>query len=249
MIFAANAVNAQTNIHSIDFKNFTYLADCAGEKPEKITVKDGEFSKETKTGDYTEHMSFDIMSVTYGDLNGDKQDEAVILSVCNTGGTGQFTEGFIYTMKGGKPTLVASVPGGDRADGGLRSLKVENGLLVVDANDESENSGACCPEFAIITKYRLTNDKLVKAGEPIRRDLYPTERIVFAKGASAKSFTIKIVPDDLRRFVIGARADQVLTVTVNTDKASIRLLGYETMVTEGTNRFSIKLEKNGDYII
>src|SRR5436309_759417 len=124
------AGQGQTTIRNVDFKNFTYQPSCTdmedGKKLEKITVKNGEFAREKQMEGYVDRFDFRIMAVTFGDLNGDKQDEAIILSNCNTGGTGQFTEGFVYTIKGGKPVLLARVPGGDRADGGLRSLTVED---------------------------------------------------------------------------------------------------------------------------
>lgn len=246
LVFAHLAAQAQTDIHKIDFKNFTYMPSCAGEEPEKVTVAKGEFSSEKKVDDYVDRFYFSILSVEFGDLTGDKQVEAVVLSVCNTGGTGQFTEGFIYSMKAGRPALLSRVPGGDRADGGLRSLTVENGLLIVDANDASENSGACCAEFTLKFKYRLSGDKLIEVGTAVRRELYPKERISFAKGTSGKTFTIKIVASDLKRFVVGARAGQILTVSVSSDDASLRLID-DANVTEGINNFTAKLPKNGDY--
>ena len=142
--------------------------------------------------------------------------------------------------------LLARVPGGDRADGGLRSLTVEDGLLVIDANDSSENSGACCPEFAIKTKTRLTGDKLVEVGKGIRRELYPKERVAFARGASSKTFTIKISPSDRKRYTVGARAGQTLSVSVSSGDATLGLMG-DTETKEGTNSFTAVLPKNGDY--
>src|SRR6476469_9156721 len=84
---------AQSDIHSVDFKNFAYQPYCASEATTRIRVKNGEYSKETPQGGYVDHFYFNVMGVTYGDVTGDGQDEAVVLSVCNTGGTGNFTEG------------------------------------------------------------------------------------------------------------------------------------------------------------
>ena len=126
LLFAASAFG-QTDIHSVDFKNFTYPALCIGEKASRITVKNGEFSEEKQEDGYVDRFYFNVMDVAYGDLNADRRDEAIILAVCNTGGTGNFSEGFIYSMKAGKAALVARIPGGDRAYGGLRSARVESG--------------------------------------------------------------------------------------------------------------------------
>lgn len=245
-LLAALAAQAQTDIHQVDFKNFTYTPFCAGEVAEKITVKNGEFAREKEMDGYTDRMDFTIRSVTYGDLNVDKKDEAIVLSICNTGGTGQFSEGFVFTMKTGKPSLWMRIPGGDRADGGLRTAAVENGLLVVEANDASENSGACCPEFAVTTKYRLAGSKMTEIGIPIRHELFPKERISFAKGMSGKTFKVKIAADYLKRFTVGARAGQTLTVSVSSGAASLRMLG-DAEVAEATNGFTAKLPKSGDY--
>lgn len=253
ILVAANlAAFGQSAIQKVDFNNFTYEPGCTameeGAKPEKITVKNGEFERSTKVDDYTDHFFFKIFSVTYGDLNGDKQDEAIVLSNCNTGGTGQFTEGYVYTMKGGKPSLVVRIEGGDRADGGLVSANVDDGLLFVESNESSTNSGACCPEFTVTEKFRLAGGKLISAGQGVRKELYPAERVQFAKGASSKTITVKITAYEMKRYVVGAGASQTLTVTVDTAEASARLRG-DVETTDTPNSFTAKLPTKGDYTI
>jgi hypothetical protein len=246
LLTGVDAAYAQADIRKVDFQNFTYKPYCAGEDAQNVTVKKGEYSKETQMDGYVDHFYFNILGVEYGDLTGDKQDEAVVLSVCNTGGTGQFTEGFIYAMKAGKPSLIARVPGGDRADGGLRFLTVENGHLVIDANDADANSGACCPEYAIRSTYRLAGDKLIELGKGVRRALYPAETLAFDRGAFGKTFSVTVGTDDRKRYTLGARAGQTLTVSVNTSDAALRLLG-DTDAAEGKNSINAKLPKSGDY--
>ena len=59
-----------------------------------------------------------------------------------------------------------------------------------------------------------------------------------------------IPAEEGRRYILGARANQSLTVSVDTDKASIRLLDDEAAdVTHGTNSFVTKLKRSGDYTI
>ena len=248
MLLFAYAAPSQQPIRSIDFKNFTYDAYCAGEDSETVTVKDGEYSYEKQEDGWVDRVYFKIFNISYGDLTGDGRDEAVVLSVCNTGGTGNFSEGYIFTLKGGKPVQVAHIPGGDRAYGGLREARVENGLLVVESNDVGELGGACCPEFVVTSRYRLSGDKLVKVGVSDRRELYPAERVRFDRGASGKTFKIKIPSQDIKRLAVGARAGQTLMVSIDTDKASLRLL-EEAQVTEGINNFVARLPKTGDYTI
>ena len=250
LLAAATSAIGQGDIRKVDFKNFTYSANCAGETPSKITVKDGEFLEEKQQDGYVDRFSFSIMDIAYGDLNADKRDEAVILSVCNTGGTGNFSEGFVYAMKAGKPSLVARIPGGDRGYGGLRSAVVENGLLVVESNDAGTDGAACCPQYIVTNKYRLgPRGGILKSGKVERRELYPKERVTFQKGLSSTTFETTIRAEEGKRYVVGARTGQTLTVSINTDKASIRLLEEEAEVKHGNNSFVAKLQKTGDYTI
>lgn len=244
----ASLANGQNDIRSVDFKNFTYPAHCVSDTPQKITVKDGEFSEEKQEDGYVDRFYFNVFGIGYGDLNGDRRDEAIVLSICNTGGTGNFSEGFIFAMKAGKPSLVARIPGGDRAYGGLRSARVENGLLVVESNDVGPEGGACCPQVKVTTKYKLAGNKIVQSGQPIRRDIYPKERVTFAKGSSGKTILTTIPAEEGKRYIVGARAGQTLSVSVDTDKASLRLL-EEADVKTGINNFLVKLPNTGDYTI
>jgi hypothetical protein len=251
LFFAALCVtpaDAQSGIRSTDFKNFTYPALCAGDNPESITVKNGEFSKETQMDGYIDRIYFNVFDISYGDLNGDGGDEAIVLSSCNTGGTGNFSEGFVFTANAGRPVLLARIPGGDRAYGGLRKAKVENGLLVVESNDPGENGANCCPELAITTRYKLTGSRMSAVGKPERRELFPTERVSFQRGTSGTTFSVTIPSYEGRRYLVGARGGQTLKVSTNSDKVSLRLL-EDADLAAGINNFTARLPKNSDYTI
>jgi hypothetical protein len=152
----------------------------------------------------------------------------------------------IYTIKAGKPGLLTRIPGGDRADGGLVRLWAENGVLLVKANDADSNSGACCPEYTVTTRYRVTASKLTEIGKSPREEIYKKERLSFDKGASGKTFKIKLESYDRRRYIVGAAAGQTLFVSTNVDGADPGLLG-DTDSTSGKNSFTAKLPKKGDY--
>ena len=249
MFLVAAPVIAQSDIHQVDFKNYTHSVHCIGDKPENIAVKDGEYLREKQEDGYVDRFYFKIIDIAYGDVTGDGHDDAIVLGVCNTGGTGNFSEGFIYSLKGTKAALIGRIPGGDRAEGGLRETRVENGLLIVESNDPGEDGGACCPQVIVTSRYKLTAGKLVTVGKETRRPVYPTERLTFARGTSGKTFSVDIPEQEGKRFILGARAGQTLTVSVNTDKASIRLLDEGTDVKFGVNNFLVKLPRNGDYTI
>lgn len=250
---AERAVNDE--IRKVDFKNFTYQPYCAGaDEPMKITVKNGEFSEEKKVDDFVERFYFEIFSVSYGDVNGDKREDAVVLSICNTGGTGNFSEGFIYEMKNGKPAFLTRIPGGDRAYGGLRQARVENGLLVIESNDVGEMGGACCPEYIVTAKYKVKGNKLEQFGAESRREIYPAKRVEFVRGASKTTITVNLNEnDDIKRFVVGARAGQTLTVTAapsdKTKTIEVTLMKGEADADETDNKLTAKLKSSGDYVV
>lgn len=239
---------AQKDIKDVDFSNFTYEPYCAGEDKQKITVKDAEFSEMKEVDGFPDRLYFKAFNVTYGDLTGDNKDEAIILTVCNTGGTGNFTEGFIYGIKAGKTALIARIPGGDRAYGGLREAYAEKGVLVVESNDVGEAGGACCPEFVVTSYYKLNGSELSETRKSDRRELYPKERVTFPKGASGTTMKVSVPAQEIKRFVVGAKAGQTLTVSINKKGGSLRLL-EDAEVKDEVTKLTAKLLKNGDYTI
>ena len=111
-------------------------------------------------------MYFMISKIAYGTLIGDSNEIAIVVTVCNTGGTGDFSDGFIFGMVNGKPKVLAMIDGGDRANGGIHSATVDHGLVRVERF--GTNDGACCPEWLEIRNYKLLNGKLVEVGLPRR---------------------------------------------------------------------------------
>src|SRR5215204_3440293 len=241
------SAEAENLIRKVDFKNFTYEPGCVGEDKQKITVTNGEYSHDK--GDDT--LYFYVRDVTYGDANGDQIEDAIVLTTCNTGGSGQFSEGFIFGTKDGKTELLSRIEGGDRADGGLRSAKVENGLLVVERNGAGETGGACCPEFVVTSKYKLEGKNLKQIGGDVSRDLYPPQRVKFEKGAKDAFIDVKLTnEEDIKRFVISAREQQLLTVESSSKDVSITLVkGNADVIEQDGKRLQATLKETGDFVV
>lgn len=241
---------AQTSIRDVDFNNFTYEPEfCGGEDRRKLTVKNGEFSEEKEVDGYTDRTYFSVFGVTYGDLDKDGREEAVVASICNTGGTGNFTEAYVYTMKGGEPSLVVTLEGGDRAYGGIREIRIENGEMIVETNDPGEFGGACCPELIVTRTYKLKGGTLEETAKPSKREIYPAERISFAKGSYSADINVELDNDTgIKRFVIGASSGQTLTVTAASENVRFRLVKGEADIDEENKSLSARLLENGDYV-
>lgn len=246
------SVSAQSptpgDIHSVDFRNFRYYPAWLNEEgPRKVSVKAVNGSYTKKTPD--EEITFKVNDVVYGDLNGDGLDEAVVLTVCNTGGSIWADDGFLYTMRNGKPTLLSYIQGGDRANGGIRGAWIEGGLLRVErlGNRLSQAIGA---EFIDTTTYRLSASKLLRVGKPMRRSLRGenrAKRIQFGRGENSAVLTG--VTSGTGFYVLGARENQTLTVRISSPLNNARfeiIIGDYTMAYR-VSEWSGKLEMRGDF--
>jgi hypothetical protein len=165
MIGWAVVVAPAQTIRRVDFRNFTYRAYCAENQPFTMRVRRGHYDRR---GDDPVH--FVVERAKYGDITGDGHEEAIVLTNCDQEGTGYFSEGFIYTLRRGKPVLLTRVPGGDRAQGGLYGLTIRHGLVVVESYAAKDNGGVCCPDYIDTTRYRWNGHKLVQVGAKSRRD-------------------------------------------------------------------------------
>jgi hypothetical protein len=94
---------------------------------------------------------------------------AILIHSYDPGATGFFSELNLFALRDGKPELVADLPGGDRADGGLHTAKIADGRLIVEVYAPPESGGVCCPGFVDTVRYRFTGGKLVRDGKPSRR--------------------------------------------------------------------------------
>jgi hypothetical protein len=208
----AQTASPAPSIRQTDFRNFTYRPACLGlgGKAPPIRVKDGEYARDKGVED---RVYFKVVDVVFGDLDGDGQEEAVVETVCNTGGTGNFSDGIIFKLRNGRPAPVATLGMGDRADGGIDKIRVENGLIKVGRY--GGRSGACCPDYVETYTHKLAGGKLVDVGRPVRGDYVDDEgyravrRVRFERGASSAKLTG--TTKGASEYVLGARAEDVLT--------------------------------------
>ena len=167
MLFMVGPVRGRAksarDIRRIDFKNFVYNAG-----GESVRLRRGRGSYRER-GDSDFVYSVERVQVAYGDLTGDGQDEAAVTLYYTGGGTGAFSKGFVFTMRRGRLALLTPFEGGDRADGGIREVGIEGGLLRVRRNEPERMNdipvGLCCPVAVITTRYRLDGGGLKQVGE------------------------------------------------------------------------------------
>lgn len=127
-------------IRAIDWNNRTYAS---GE--ESIVVKDGEADivVDEESGI---HGSFSVWPPVYGDVDGDGSEDAIVITAFNGGGSGTFTSGEFFVLRAGatEPVRLGAIPGGDRADGGLSTIRIEGGKVLVERYVLGEDDALCC---------------------------------------------------------------------------------------------------------
>jgi hypothetical protein len=75
-----------------------------------------------------------VTHVVYGDLDGAGLDEAVVVTECYSGQSADFADEHVFTMDGDHPRLLGRIDGDD---GGIDSVTIKAGALIVDRRDLS----------------------------------------------------------------------------------------------------------------
>lgn len=159
----AAAGNAGKTVRDVDWMNRTYDSGDMG----PVAVVNGEYEfafdengnqvapdhEPANPDAYIERGSFSVSPPTYGDVDGDGREEAILVTHFHGGGTGRFSGIDVWTMKDGKETLLGGIPGGDRGDGGIANVTVDGKVVVVDRMMSMEDDGACCPSKVQIERW------------------------------------------------------------------------------------------------
>lgn len=187
---------APQNIRQVDFKNFTYplsghllghsslewLDTPANPTIKRKTIQLVNGSQLAKISsvvvdgkEYGQYEGFTFESVSYADLTGDHNEEAIIVLMYHSGGTQTTNYVYVYTLEEHGPKLLAYCHTGNRSDSGLYGVSARNGLLVFELFDPAKASGECCSSGALISRYKWEHGVFKLAG-PIERRTVPPPR-------------------------------------------------------------------------
>ena len=205
----AIAATAKSMIRTVDFRNEPWdlqdgiIAD----------LRNGEW--ETGSIDGGDFRSFQIVDVDHGDIDGDSNEDAIVTTNENTGGTGQFSDAVVFRWTGRGPVRVTSHGIGDRSDGGIYNVVIVGGIARIERFSNGE--GACCPTEVSTYSVKLRGNRLVTA-KPTSRRAYivlaiapeaPTV-IAFLRGGTSAA----IEGGAGSRGTIDARKGQLVTISV-----------------------------------
>lgn len=167
---------------TFDFKNFTYplprgwhhqdgdeIVLVNGKLEPKFKGVDEEMSPGDKAAAKAERrIGMSYVTTKYLDVDSDGEDEAAVVLKIETGGNAIPQLVYIYGWKDGQPELQWNFRTGDRADGGLKDIRAENGELVIELYGQDrfllgqtetgkitgDEEQLCCPTFFTRTFYK-----------------------------------------------------------------------------------------------
>ncbi|CAN5377611.1 hypothetical protein BH20ACI2_BH20ACI2_27760 [soil metagenome] len=124
-------------------------------------------------------IGMSYVTTKYLDSTGDGRDEAVVIVKIETGGAAIPQVVYVFTWKDEKPDLIWHFRTGDRADGGLKDIRVENGSIVVELYGQDrfilgqvetgritgDEEQLCCPTHFTRSTYKQTGTSFSLQGK------------------------------------------------------------------------------------
>ena len=157
------AIPQKSMIREIDFSNFLFPPI----PPDKISIKltNGRLPPTTDNVGLVDKMGASLLTTIYGDVTGDQKEDAIAILSLETGGSALPNYIYIYSYENSHPVLLWAFSTGDRADGGLRKVQVENGGLILETYNPKGKNGDCCPMFFDRVMYKWEKSKFVRQGK------------------------------------------------------------------------------------
>jgi hypothetical protein len=162
-------------IGKFDFTNYTYPLPRGWQDPDgdEAQLENG---NRKMTG---EKIGLSYVATKYFDVTGDGSDEAIVVLKIVTAGSAIPQLVYIFKWKDDKPELIWYFRTGDRADGGLRDLQPESGMLLVELYGQDrfilgevetskitgDEEQLCCPTFFSRTFYKWNGKNFLMQGK------------------------------------------------------------------------------------
>lgn len=128
-----------------------------------VTLTDGEYTNpnfDPASTEFAVHDTFMGQARAFGDLDGDGDEDAVIVLATNTGGSGTFVEIMPVLNNHGNPQPLTGFLIGDRSP--VRALRIEDGVVIADVTVPDADDPACCPTSEQTWRLRLEGGELVE---------------------------------------------------------------------------------------
>ncbi len=180
-------------IAQFDFRNFSYELPRGWHNPDgnEITLTNGkvapvaanvseDMSDEEKIEARSKRrIGMSYVTTKFLDVTGDGQDEAIVVLKVETTGSAVPQLVYVFTWKDDHPEIIWPFRTGDRADGGLKDLRAENGELIVELYGQDrfllgqtetgkvtgDEEQLCCPTYFTRSRYKWNGKSFLLQGK------------------------------------------------------------------------------------
>lgn len=191
--------NTESQLGKFDFKNFTYplprgwqhpdSAEIALEngnvKPVAVDIHEDMPDEEKAARRAARRIGMSYVTTRFLDVTGDGNHEAVVILKVETGGAAIPQLVYVFEWKENAPALIWNFRTGDRADGGLKDIRVENGFLTVELFGQDrfllgevetgkitgDEEQICCPTFFTRTQYKWNGRNFQMQGKRLTYEI------------------------------------------------------------------------------
>jgi len=159
LVLAAGCGSQAAPLTEESLKNAEYQ----GIYPEAVKLSDGQYEGEPFVeGAASRPTVLFTEPFALGDLDGDGVDDAAVLLVENSGGSGSFVYLAAVLNRDGQPENVATTLLGDRAQ--VAELSIDSGRIGVKMLTHGPDDPMCCPSQESQKTYTLEGSELVEQG-------------------------------------------------------------------------------------
>jgi hypothetical protein len=129
---------------------------------EPVQLTDGKYEGEpfVEGGASRPTVTFHPEAYAFGDLNGDGVDDAAVILIESSGGSGNFRYLAAVINEDGTPVNVATAFVGDREQ--AQAITIEDGVITLQLVAHGPDDPMCCPSQEVTKRYRLQDDQLVE---------------------------------------------------------------------------------------
>jgi hypothetical protein len=197
-------------IGKFDFKNYKYPLPRGWQDSDGKEVELVDGARAMEMTEEVERIGLSYVTTKFFDVTNDGEDEAFVILKIETGGAAIPQLVYVFQWNGDAPEMIWYFRTGDRADGGLKDIRSENGEVVIElfgqdryivgeldtAKVTGDEEQLCCPTYFTKSRYkwngnvfqiqgkRLTFSTVDKNAPPIENMVEHVEKL--AKQNSGK---------------------------------------------------------------
>ncbi|HFE67035.1 MAG TPA: polysaccharide deacetylase family protein [Chloroflexi bacterium] len=216
---------------------YTLPMEMGGPEDGRIPLENGEFSVAAAPGSASMNRFFLYPGVAYGDLDGDGREDALVILINNSAGSGNFYHLIPVRNSDGQPQPLNAAFIGDRVI--IEQLRVADGQAqLLFRTYRPEETFGSTPTLQVDRRYVLQGDVLellseetLNANELVNdTETEPVIPIELPETGGAVSYTGQTGPFALDRYTVFLTAGQEVSVTLTAahQDAFLSIFGLET---------------------